>query len=364
VTAATVRVRKLAVPLVIAHLETCEAMCFHHSATTASSARQSLLILFRLIEKSIAFRDNPWEVLQELGRRQNRDHQAELETCFKKFVCESDKMRLPTTWFSSAWPTQPNRFLIHLLLSMGNFVEEYSLFNQPTLRHSFIHACLLDEADVHGSIDKVARSYITQQLAGLPAGTNTFDRYAVAAYSTIQELFLNNEFHTTELPSVLYCRLTTITEKKISDYINKRKSTLVDYLLAKLKDPTDGHLPTCDDCMNATLECPCSWDLVNIRMSPNQPPASHAEQKRLMQVCHNQVSQHKSGALISTKGVCVVGAGGVGKTTASLMMILYCICQGLNCAITAINSERAQELASTHLAHLLSMPRGNHLSPG
>jgi len=34
-TTATVRVRKLAVPLVIAHLETCEAMCFHHSATAA-----------------------------------------------------------------------------------------------------------------------------------------------------------------------------------------------------------------------------------------------------------------------------------------------------------------------------------------
>ena len=363
-TTATVRVRKLAVPLVIAHLETCKATCFHHSTTTASSARQSMLILFRLIRTSIAFKNNPHEPLQQLGRRQNRDHQAELETCFKRFVCESDKTRLPTTWFSSVRPTQPNRFLIHLLLSMGNFVEEYSLFNQPTLRHSFVHAHLLDEADVHGSIDKVARSYITQQLAGLPAGTNTFDRYAVAAYSTIRELFLNNEFHTTEIPSVLYCRLTTITEKKISDYIHKRKSTLVDYLLAKLKDPTDGHLPTRDDCMNATLEHPCSWDPVNVPMSPNQPPASHSEQKRLMQVCRNQVSQYKSGALTSTKGVCVVGAGGVGKTTASLMTVLYCICQGLNCAITAINSERAQELASTHLAHLLSMPRGNHLSPG
>ena len=219
---------------------------------------------------------------------------------------------------------------------MGNFVEEYSLFNQPTLRHSFVHAHLLDEAGVHGSIDKLARSHITQQLAGLPAGTNIFDRCAVAAYSTIRELFLNNEFHRAEFPSVLYCRLTTITEKKICDYIDKRKSTLVDYLLAKLKDPTDGHLPTRDDCMNATLERPCSWDQVNIRMSPNQPPTSHAEQKRLMQVCRNQVSQHKSGALISTKGVCVVGAGGVGKTTASLMMILYCICQGSNCAQQSI----------------------------
>jgi len=202
-----------------------------------------LYILFRLIEKSIAFRNDPWRALQELGRRQNPNHQAELESCFKRFICESNKLRLPTRWFSSVRPTQPNLFLIHLLLSMENFVEEYSLFNQPTLRHSFVHAHLLDEADVQGSIDKLARSYIMQQLAGLPAGANTFDRYAVAAYSTIRELFLNNEFHTTELLSVLCCRLTTISEKKISNYIHKRKSTLVDYLLAKLKDPLTATFP-------------------------------------------------------------------------------------------------------------------------
>jgi len=158
---------------------------------------------------------------------------------------------------------------------MGNFVEEYSLFDQPTLQHSFVHAHLLDEANVGESIDKLAWSYITQQLAGLPAGTNTFDRYAVAAYSTIRELFLNNEFHTTELPSVLYCSLTTITEQKISNYIHKRKSTLVDYLLAKLKDPTDGHLPTRDDGMNTALERPCSWDPMDISMSSNQPLVSY-----------------------------------------------------------------------------------------
>jgi len=105
---------------------------------------------------------------------------------------------------------------------MGNFVEEYSSFNQPTLQQSFVHAHLLDESNVSGSINKLAWSYIPQQLTGLPAGTNTFDRYAVAAYSTIQELFLNNKFHTTKLPSVLYCRLTTITKQKISDYIHKR----------------------------------------------------------------------------------------------------------------------------------------------
>jgi len=100
-TTATVLIRTLAVPLVIAHLETCDAMYFHHSASAAGLARQSLLILFCLIEKSIAFRNNPGTSLQELGRRRIPDHQAELESCFKRFVCESDKMRLPTTWFSS-----------------------------------------------------------------------------------------------------------------------------------------------------------------------------------------------------------------------------------------------------------------------
>ena len=223
---------------------------------------------------------------------------------------------------------------------------------------------MLDEDDILGSIDKLTKDYITTQLAGLPAGTTTFDRYAVAAYNTIKELFLNNEFHSAELPSVLYCRLTTVTEEKVFNYIKKRDITLIDYLLLKLKEPTNGHLPTREECINASIESPCSWDPTTLPGADGQSEASLAEQTRLMKICKNQILQYKTAKLTSTKGVCVVGAGGVGKTTASLMVVLYAICQGLNCAITANNSERAQELASTHLASLICMPRGNHLSPG
>jgi predicted GIY-YIG superfamily endonuclease len=361
---ATIRVRELAASEVLDHLRNCNLRFFHVKKNTAAAAKAALIKLFSFILESIQFNKTGNLPGKMRGPTAIAMRKNELKTCYAKFVCDSDKTKLPTAWFSSVRPTQPHRFLIHLLLSMGEFVDEYSLFNQPSLRHSFIHAGLLDESEVAASIDKVARNYITQQLASLPAGTATFDRYAISAHNTIKELFLNNEFHTTELPPVLYCRLTTVTEKKVLDYVTQRKTTLVEYLLAKLKDPTDGHLPTREQCMDATIESPCDWDPTNLPNITSQPEASRTEQTRLMSICKNQILQYKSGRPTCTKGVCVVGAGGVGKTTASLMMLLYAICQGLNCAITANNSERAQELASTHLASLLCMPRGNHLSPG
>lgn len=363
-TTARIYVRALAVPFVLEHLENCNIHHFHHNTATAKNCRKEMRLLFTLISQSIEFHRHGQVKSSRRTTYQLQQEQHKLASCFSRFVCDIDKVRLPITWFSSIRPTQPNRFLVHLLLSMGAFVEEYSLFDQPSLRHSFVHAGLLDENNVAQSANALAKKYITEQLASLPAGTSTFDRYAVAAYNTIHELFVNNEFYTTEMPSVLYCRLTTVTEKKILGYMQKRKATLVEHLLKKLKSPTNACLPNFEECMNATLEKPCSWDPTKLSRPLGQPLESFNEQQRLLLLCKNQIQHYKKGSLICTKGICVVGAGGVGKTTASLLNILYSICQGLNCSITAIISERAQELASEHLASLLSMPRANHLSPG
>lgn len=361
---AFVYVRALAVPLVLDYVENCPQRFFDANATIAKRARQSLTNLFKLINDAIHLKQGRQAQPLSRSNRNTEQKKKMLLEIFDRYVCDNNKKRLPTTWFNSIRPTQPNRFLIHLLLSMGRFVDEYSLFNQTCLRNSFIHAGLLDENNIGQSIMQLTKSYITEQLSSLPAGTTTFDRYTVAAHNTIRDLFLNNVYYSAEMPSVLYCRLTTVTDTKIKKYIHSKDRTLVEYLLEKLKEPTMGQLPTKETCLNATIENPCTWDPTTLIRSPHQPVDSYMEQKRLMQVTINQIQHYKSGPLLCTKGVVVVGAGGVGKTTASLMSVLYSICQGLNVTITTINSERAQELASEHLASMLCMPRGDNLSPG
>ena len=106
-----------------------------------------------------------------------------INNLYQTFVCETDMHKytmLPVIWYKSVRPTQPLRFLIHLLLSFGEFIEEYSLFNQPSLRDSFIYAHLLNDTQPLESAKKLMKKYLLQQLITLPAGTLTFDRYCVA----------------------------------------------------------------------------------------------------------------------------------------------------------------------------------------
>ena len=130
---AVIYVRALAVPEVLAHLRSCPMRFFHAKKSTAVSVKSNLLKLFGLISDSIAFKTTGVAPSSGRNRMPMASRQTELHRCYSRFVCDSEKNHLPTTWFNSVRPTQPHRFLIHLLLSMGNFVEEYSLFNQPSL---------------------------------------------------------------------------------------------------------------------------------------------------------------------------------------------------------------------------------------
>ena len=245
---------------------------------------------------------------------------------------------------------------------MGNFVDEYTLFDQPNLRASFVHAGLLDNAQPEKCADIITKRYITEQLTGMPAGSNKFDTYAVAAHNAIRELFVNNAFHSTDVPSVLYCRLIQDTNEKMQNFIRKRKTNLIVYLLKKIVIPANYILPSFDEAMNATIENPHPWDPTQLSKHPCQPLNSFQEQQELLSIAKEQIAHYKSASTLSTKGLCIVGAGGVGKTTAALMAVLYAVCQGLNCTITATMSERAQELGSEHLNRLLSMPRSHNNS--
>ena len=84
---------------------------------------------------------------------------------------ESD-LSLPTVWFNPVKPNQPHRFLIHLLLSCGCFVDEYDLFGTGSLKLSFVRAKLLDENAIEHSITKLMKLYFVNQLKHLPSGTS------------------------------------------------------------------------------------------------------------------------------------------------------------------------------------------------
>jgi len=210
-----VRIRQLAVPQILAYILTAPAEDFG-----GIDAKREMQKLFEDINNALLAPFPDW---------------AE-EHLISNFVCETDKTMLPVVWYRGARPTQANRFLVHVLLSMGYFVDEYDLFTCPSLRDSFIKARLLDPTDPAGSAKQLMKDYLLQQLARLPAGTATFDRYVVAAYQSFMSLFVHNTLFSDELPTVLYCRLRELTEDAIVDHQKRRKLALVHYLCSELDE--------------------------------------------------------------------------------------------------------------------------------
>lgn len=281
-----------------------------------------------------------------------------------RFVSDDESVRLPVVWFQSVRPTLNTKFLIHLLLSLGYMKDEYDLFASSDLRQCFVKAGLLDLGQPRLSALSLMKQYVIEQLATLPKGTPTFDRYLVAAYNTIVDLFVDNRLFTETLPQVLYCRLAHETEQTVKAYVQSRKRALVVNLLARLGECGFPNLPTVEQCVEASTENIVDWDIERIPRGIDQPINSYTEQAASLRLAKRLIHNYKSAPTHYTKGLCHVGAGGVGKTTVLFAELLYCICQGLNVAVTAINSERAQELAGLHIHDMFCLQGHEGLSAG
>ena len=282
-----------------------------------------------------------------------------LKTIHQRFIDDTEThLSLPTIWFNPVKPNQPNRFLIHLLLSCGCFVDEYDLFATGSLRQSFIKARMLDENRLEASITKVMKVYFTNQLKHLPSGTPTFDRHCSAAFKTIEAFFRDGEMYTDELPCVLYNRLVRETSVRVKRYMESKATVFMEHALRKLRECGFSNVPDINCLMEATLEKPYPWDCSNVERPEGQPEASHHEQMnalgKLKQMIDNfcRITPSRS----CPKSFCLVGAGGVGKTTCALIAMVYARCCGLRVHGTALVSERAQELGVEHLNQSMCVP--------
>jgi len=336
-----IQVRAVAIPAVIECLEQKQCSWFH--------GYEAMLQLFREIQQAVR------DVYTSTERQRG---------LLRMFVTELNGTRLPVVWFQLVRPTFNTKFLIHLLLSLGFIKDEYDLFGCPDLRHCFVKAGLLDLSNPMGSALRLMKMYVIDQLASIPKGTQTFDRYLVAAHNTVMELFVHNRLFNEALPLALYCRIVENTDGEIMEFRNTRKAALVKNLLARMDECGFPDLPTEQMCMDATFANTVPWNPIDIPRGTDQPEDSYVEQISTLTLSKRLIDEYKSGPSHYTKGLCHVGAGGVGKTTVLFAELLYSVCIGLMVGITAINSERGQELAGLHIHELFSMQGRELLSPG
>ena len=272
---------------------------------------------------------------------------------------------LPIVWINQEKPSQPQRFLIHLLLSFGSFIDEYDLFGTGSLRLSFQKARLLNEQDVEGSINKLTKEWIENQLRIMPVGTPTFDAYCVQGHNIISNFFRNGTI-VVETPTVLYTHLREKTTEKNEKYLKTRQKTLVTHIHDYLTKQGITQMPPVGMFLNATRANPLKWDITKLQQPSNQPDESYSDQQCFLRQIKARIDANVQMTTDAPVNSCIVGGAGVGKTFCALVATLYARSVGAIINGTTLMSERAQELGVVHMNSDLAVPVADYkdITPG
>jgi len=260
---------------------------------------------------------------------------------------------LPIIVFKPVKPNQTNRFLIHLLLSLGTYSNELQLFSCSNIVESFQRAQLLTIENLQNSptiqdVFHITRRYILEQLLYIPGGTKTFDRYLIMAYHCIKTALLESSIMSFDMPSYFYSSLVTSTNDQILQYQRQLKENLINTLTMEPSAPCKEML------LNASKMHPLSWQ-PNIRQISNQSDASYAEHVRVCQILIQAINHYQHASSSVPMSIFIIGGPGTGKTYQLKQSILYSLSQGLHTVVTSLMSERAIILGSRHLHYLLSL---------
>ena len=127
----------------------------------------------------------------EQGLRHQSTEGLEIQTLRNMFFELGDTSKLPVPVFSNIKPTTPHRFLIHVLLSMGDFQNELELWEEGTIQRAFLKARLISNNDQEASVRALVKKYVMEQLLFMPGGTQMFDRLCIAAHSVLMSTLIN-----------------------------------------------------------------------------------------------------------------------------------------------------------------------------
>ena len=273
---------------------------------------------------------------------------------------------LPTVVFSDVKPTNPTKFLLHLLLSMGSFTTEYELLRQPDMYSAFVHAELLVPRGSPGfeeSVRNLIRRYIVEQLAYAPISTRTLDYYLVEAGRVIREVLVEDRLTITDMPGVLFTSLQTECSANIEAALAAIKHTVVDAtfgFLSWLADNSPG-FPTKQELLDGTV-CkgnphPWTGQLVK-NTAKGQSEASFLEHQRCAEAIRNMVTKYSMGVTEFIKALLIVGGPGCGKTFEMMYGVLQFLCKGCLVITTALLSARARTLGGIHFHRLFCLRKG------
>jgi predicted GIY-YIG superfamily endonuclease len=264
----------------------------------------------------------------------------------------------PVVWYNSVKPTHTNRWLVHLLLSMGEFDNEMNLLGYGDIVDCFVRAKLIgvDPRTHETDVRLLAKRYILEQLVFLPGSTRQFDKHVIAAHQTLHQALIHRQLPLDEMPPALYTHLVAVSDAKARDHMQKMRTSLSETVVSELRNKRIAQMPAdCNALIHATVESPLDFRLALLQ-GTGQTDLSFQEQIFVLQEAQSRLNHYQNANMVQTKNLVIVGGPGVGKTTVLLLIVFMSLARGLHVAISAIMSERAKQLGGEHLFQMFCIP--------
>jgi predicted GIY-YIG superfamily endonuclease len=261
--------------------------------------------------------------------------------------------KIPIYWFFTPRCSMTERFLYHLLISLGSFSTELEFLSQGSFKKCFIHTRLFtssnDQEIQETSARDLIRKFVVSQLAHLPMGTRTFDNELMNAKRTIWSVLIDDKIVSDSLPSALFTKIREETNEECRKYYYEYKARLTQNILKHVESCFTCQLPLFSDIEKASIDCPVDFDITSFPIADVQSTESYKEHQNGLNKVIELVRHYKLGTIERTKSLCFVGAGGVGKTMDLRIAGLYCLCQGLFVISSSLTGKRSADMGGEHL---------------
>ena len=256
--------------------------------------------------------------------------------------------RLVQVVTSNIVPSNPYKFLVHFALSYGRFETEIDLFNQTNMIEVYKHCQLLPAVasftEEHAFT--LIRRYVLTELKFLPGASRSFDRHFLSSYDVFKTLLMTSGIHFEALPPLLHSEIAENAEIEYHNFnYQKRIRSVQGCLLNSAMAPLRCYE---DKIVDATRQNPFNYNMTFPRAT-GQSDESFSFQTHVFDDCQKKLRSYIHGNEGFVKHQMCLGRPGSGKTLICTMLFLKAVAKGLNCSITCLSGERAQQLGGEHV---------------
>lgn len=313
------------------------------------------------------------EHLKSLSNSDLKDFEKMLKFCLlhmidgaapdmeRLFVLDDNREDYPIAVFSKVSPDMNVKFVLHVLLILGQFDTELDIKAAGSLKQSFVYCGLIrktsldNDNDLREDLNLLMARIIDEVLPYQPITEQRIDNFIVKGYALMESTLFDSSIPMYDYPPCLATEIEFSKEKEFAQEWNRLTKDQLRSIMMNLKHIQD--IPSVQDIVRATKDMPLEWDPLNsIIQFDTQSDDSYTEQQFSIELTIRSIEQYKqSYHQRITKGLLYNGVPGAGKTFVLQCAALYAMTQGLRCVTTSLMALRSKVLGGMNMHQLFKL---------